>query len=219
MTGLRERKKQRTHGALIRAAIELFVTQGYDTTTIDEISEAVDVSQRTFFRYFGSKEEVALAPQSAVDRAYLDAVIARPPEEFPAQALRNALDATWPEMGETVGEIVSLNLYMRMWQVIETTPALLAAQLRASFTTEERLAAALARREGVDLDEDLRPRALAAAFSGVLRAAGRHWGSGSDSSLAAAHGLTARYVDQLFPALQGSWSERGAARLPGPHAG
>jgi len=46
--GLRERKKQRTRDALLRAALELFTTQGYERTTVDEITEAVDVSQRTF---------------------------------------------------------------------------------------------------------------------------------------------------------------------------
>lgn len=45
--GLRERKKQRTRDALIRSALELFTAHGYEETTIDEIAEAVDVSQRT----------------------------------------------------------------------------------------------------------------------------------------------------------------------------
>lgn len=75
--GLRERKKQRTHDALLRAALELFTTQGYEATTVDEIAEAVDVSQRTFFRYFAGKEEAALAVVGLTQEHFMAAVRAR----------------------------------------------------------------------------------------------------------------------------------------------
>jgi AcrR family transcriptional regulator len=54
-------KKQATKDALIRAAMELFQAKGYDRTAIHEITLAVDVSQRTSFRYFASKEDLALS--------------------------------------------------------------------------------------------------------------------------------------------------------------
>src|SRR3954465_15547026 len=76
--GLRERKKQRTREALIDAAQELFCAHGFEATTIDQIAEAVEVSSRTFFRYFTSKEDVALALADEQITAVLQAFAAQP---------------------------------------------------------------------------------------------------------------------------------------------
>lgn len=212
VTGLRERKKQRTRDALIRAAHELFVAHGYESTTVDAIAAAVDVSQRTFFRYFAGKEEVALSLQRLVDEHYLTAVRERPPGEPPMEVLRRTLDETWQGLDEAIEEIVPIELHMRMWQVVETTPTLLAVHLRHSAEMEERLAAEIARREGVDVDADPRPRVLVAAYSGVLRTAGRRWGAGGDASLPAARRFVESYVDRLGPALGGDWHGAGQQR-------
>ncbi|WP_314172442.1 TetR/AcrR family transcriptional regulator [Streptomyces winkii] len=211
MTGLRERKKQRTRDSLVRAAHELFVAQGYEETTVDEIVAAVDVSQRTFFRYFSSKEEVAFSLQRLVSERYVEAVHRRPPGGSPVQVLRSTLDETWESIGEAIEEVVPLTLYMRMWQIIETTPALAAAQLRHGAEMEERLAAEIARREGLDLEADPRPRVLVAAFSGVMNAAFRSWSAGDDLTVSAAQQAVESYVDQLGPALSEDW---GGPRAP-----
>ena len=207
MTGLRERKKQRTRDSLVRAACELFVEQGYEETTADEIVAAVDVSQRTFFRYFTSKEEVAFSLQALVSERYVEAVRTRPPGDAPVEVLRSTLDETWESIGEAIEEIVPLPLYMRMWQIIETTPSLVAVELRHAVEMEELLAAEIARREGVDPDTDPRPRVLVAAFSGVMRAAFRRWSFGGDITVAAAQHMVESYVDQLGPALSDDWGD------------
>lgn len=210
MTGLRERKKQRTRDALVRAAHELFVSQGYEDTTVDEIADAVDVSQRTFFRYFSSKEEVTFALQRLIDERYFEAVHERPAGEAPVEVLRHTLNETWESIGEDIQQIVPLHLHMRMRQIIETTPALVAAHLRYSAEMEERLAAEIAHRENVDIDADPRPRVLVAAYIGVMRAAGRHWGAGGDVTVEAERRCIESYVNELAPALGGTWDHRPA---------
>ncbi|MFG3345171.1 TetR/AcrR family transcriptional regulator [Streptomyces sp. NPDC048018] len=203
--GLRERKKQRTRDALIRAALELFTTQGYERTTVDEIVDAVDVSQRTFFRYFATKEDVAFAVQQMVEERFMQALAGRPPEEGPLDTMRNAVLSAWDTIGEAIAEVVPVELYVRTFQVIESTPALLAVHLRRSTEMEESIARLIAEREGLDVDEDPRPRIAVAAFSGVMRVTGRLWGRSADPTLEAIRTLTEHYLDHLAPALEPHW--------------
>ncbi|MFF3558591.1 TetR/AcrR family transcriptional regulator [Streptomyces sp. NPDC002574] len=204
--GLRERKKQRTRDALVRAAVELFVAKGYDGTTVDEIAAAVDVSQRTFFRYFAGKEEVALALEDTVEDAYVTAVAARPPGEPPFEALHAALVASWDGIGALIVAVVPLPTYMAMYRVIESTPTLLAAQMRRSAVVEGRLAAVIAAREGLDAT-DPRPRVLVGAVGGVLRAAQRLWGGGDETSVESIRRITEEHLAQLVPVLTQPWDE------------
>lgn len=203
--GLRELKKQRTRDLLLRSALELFTEHGYEETTVDDIAEAADVSQRTFFRYFSSKEDVAFALQDEVEARFFDAVVARPADESPMRALRNALDSTWASIGEAIQEVVPLSVYLRMWQVIETTPVLVAVHMWRSTEMEGRLAAVFAEREGLDLRSDPRPQVLVASFSGVMRAAGRQWGCGPDITVEAARHQIESYMDLMGPVLSDDW--------------
>ncbi|MER8220975.1 TetR family transcriptional regulator [Streptomyces sp. NPDC094143] len=202
---LRERKKQRTRDALLRAALELFATRGYEETTVDDIAAAVDVSQRTFFRYFAGKEETAFFVPRLAEALVVDAVRARPRDEVPLEALRRAVVESWDTIHEAVDELVPIDLHMRVYRVIESTPALLAAHLRRAAELEEQLARIIAEREGLDVDADPRPRIVVALFGGVIRVTERLWSAGDDLTLDGLRELTTAYLDQVGPALAGNW--------------
>lgn len=203
--GLRERKKRRTRDALLRAALLHFLARGYEQTTVDEITDAVDVSQRTFFRYFANKEEAAFAVQDLVESHFVAALRSRPASEGPFEALRGAVLGAWDTVEEALSDVVPIDLYMRTYQLIESTPALLAVHLRRSTELEERIARLIAEREGLDVDADPRPRVAVAAFCGVMRVTGRLWGRGEDPSVASIRRMTEAYLDQIGPALAASW--------------
>ncbi|PAN01401.1 TetR family transcriptional regulator [Streptomyces sp. Alain-F2R5] len=205
--GLRERKKQRTRDTLLRSALVLFTERGYEATTVDDIAEAAEVSQRTFFRYFASKEEAAFFVSRLAESHFVDAVRRRPPEEAPLDAMRQALVECWDTIGEAVEQLVPLELHMRFYRVIESTPALLAAHLRRATELEEEIARIVAHRENVDVDADPRPRVVVAAFGAVMRVTERIWSTRDDAGLAALRELTAAYLDQVVPALTGDWRD------------
>ncbi|MFF9689347.1 TetR family transcriptional regulator [Streptomyces sp. NPDC014623] len=203
--GLRERRKRRTREALLHTALRLFTTQGYERTTVDEIVEAVEVSQRTFFRYFANKEAVVFAVQEAVDGRFLEELRRRPAAEAPVEAMRRAALNAWNTASETGGEDVTAELKMRAYRVIESTPALHAAHMRRHIGLEQQIASLIAEREGLDLEVDPRPRVAVAAFSGVMRLTGQLWGRRKDAGEDTLRELTELHLDQLGPALSGSW--------------
>lgn len=88
--GLRERKKAATRETLHEVALRLFGERGYQATTVAEIATAANVSERTFFRYFRSKEDVALQDATRYLPRFEAAIRARPPDEPPLHALLGA---------------------------------------------------------------------------------------------------------------------------------
>ena len=79
--GLRERNRVRRTRRVERAALELALEHGVDAVTVDMICEASDVSPRTYFNYFGTKEGALLgaAPSTPTSEAVEEFVYARGP--------------------------------------------------------------------------------------------------------------------------------------------
>ncbi|WP_406634246.1 TetR family transcriptional regulator [Amycolatopsis sp. WGS_07] len=97
---LRERKKLRTRQALVETAISIFGERGFDATPLDALLEEVEVSRRTFFRNFRSKEDVALAAVKELWSAYLDVLDETEKSGPLADVFRDAMLATLDRMDE-----------------------------------------------------------------------------------------------------------------------
>jgi AcrR family transcriptional regulator len=89
--GLRERKRRQTRQRIIEAGLKLFLANGFDATTLDAIAEAADISRRTFFYYFKSKEDIVLAYQSGSIERLRDTIVSESPDRPPLDVVRNAL--------------------------------------------------------------------------------------------------------------------------------
>ncbi|MFF4342134.1 helix-turn-helix domain-containing protein [Kitasatospora sp. NPDC001540] len=153
-------------GRLERAALELFVRQGYDRTTVAEIAERAGLAKSTFFRHFADKREV-LSGGDALTRLLTGAVAAAPPGAGPRQAVEAALAAVGaqaftPERHGTVRE---------RQQVVAANPELTERELLKHEALATAFADALRERGTPD------PAARLAAVLGLLalRAALARW--------------------------------------------
>lgn len=194
--GRRERKKQRTRDALVDAAFTLFSEKGFDATTVEEIADAVDVSSRTFFRYFASKEDVALTFQEEQTRAVLAALSERPADEPVMTALRRAVVgiARACEAGELGFDP---ERFQCMLSMMNDSPTLMAGSLEHAQKKQALLIEFISERLGVDPADDLRPHVIAAAttcgFQAATDAMRRHGG---------AFGSLSETVDKTFAILE-----------------
>lgn len=169
-SGLRERKKAQTRRALTAAAIRLSIERGSpDRVTVEEISDAADVSARTFFNYFSSKEDAILGVDPDGRSTMRSELELRPAEESPVDALRAALLAT----AESIDD--NAELWAQRLQLVREHPSLTPGYV-ASFADFERgLVEAMAARLGLDADTDLYPSVVVAAALTVMRVTVKHW--------------------------------------------
>lgn len=158
--GLRERKKIRTRQSLVDAAYELFARQGFAATTVDQIADSVEVSARTFHRYFSSKEEAALSVLTEQLDAMVEALRTRPAEESVMTALRNAVLGVLTRY--EADEDCDAFRFHRLQALIASSPPLRAAAAEYSTARTSDVAELLAKRLGVEPATDPRPGLIAA---------------------------------------------------------
>lgn len=184
---LRARRRQWMQDDLARVAVSLFLDRGFDSVSVDEIATAAGISERTFFRYFATKEAVLRRYRQSLASRLLRFFAARPNDEPALQALRNA----YVESAEIApAERPRIHALERL---LATTSDVWAKDVGETIS-DPAVAKELARRMGLDAD-DLRPNVLAAATSAAAAAAWAHWSRSSgkiDPSL-----LVASAIDLL----------------------
>jgi AcrR family transcriptional regulator len=171
-TGLRERKKQRTREDLMAVAAQLFDERGFDHVTIEEIAAAVDVSPRTFYRYFPAKEDLILGNADENAARLVDAFCARPFGEPVLDSIRGLVHNLAAEFEE------DLDTQRARAAVLEATPSLKLRSIERQGLFEEALAPAIAERLGTDVATDLKPRLIAACAFAAIRVASAAWIAG-----------------------------------------
>lgn len=90
---LRERHRADTERALRQSAMRLFAAKGFRETSVDEIAAGAGVSRSTFFRYFGSKDALAMQRTHEMGARFAELLRTRPADERPLDALEEALVA------------------------------------------------------------------------------------------------------------------------------
>src|SRR5690349_3775700 len=158
--GLRERKKQQTRETIARVALELFAQQGYENTTLAEIADAADVSKRTIFAYFESKEDILFCDEPMFYEQLKEKLEQRPPGTTTVDALRDCLSS---------GPAMDDNARLRK-QIIHSDQSLRLSERGRSAQLEQLVADSIAR----DLDAeagDIRPPLVAAAVTAAFNAA------------------------------------------------
>jgi AcrR family transcriptional regulator len=165
---LQSRKQQVVRDAIYDAAIELFISKGFDETTIDDVAVAVGISQRSFFRYFASKDDLLAVSVVKVGSVLAETVAACPANFTTLQIVR-----------ETVVSALNYSASRpRIHQVVEI--AMRSTRARQAYMShmievEDKLADVLAARLRGPSGASLKPRMLAGVTLSIMNASVSSW--------------------------------------------
>ena len=167
---LRDVSRAAVRSEIAEAADALFTAQGFDATTVDQIAAAVGMSQRTFFRYFPSKEDAALDSFEEQTEMFIDRLVARPLDEGEWDSLRAVFDVVVAQCADATlgGRVASLHA------LLGSSPTLLAAYLERSAALQKRMVQTLhdrASERGEEPESDAVLRAVVGSAFACLEAA------------------------------------------------
>ncbi len=170
VAGRRERKKAAMRQAIEDTARELYEERGFEKTSVVDITDAVDVSERTFYRYFTSKEDVLFGPWRRDLELAMELIESRPPSESPLEAMRGALLAMASHFEQNrerylfIAQLAASSEDVAAYQGAVIMPSLVEAG-----------AMSLARRLRVEPTTDLRPYLFAGVGAAAVNAAVTNW--------------------------------------------
>jgi AcrR family transcriptional regulator len=151
VTGLRERKKSETRRHIADTAARLFAERGFEAVTVDEVAEAAEVSKKTVFNYFPTKEDLVFDRAGETNEEIVQTIRDRPagqslPEAFRDRMLRYLTFLREQPPGFQRGGVIDL---------INESPALMRRSREVHHQAVNLAAAELAVLVGADEDDPL----------------------------------------------------------------
>ena len=196
--GLRERKKKRTRQTILDVATRLFAEQGYEATTVAQITDRAEIAPSTFFKYFPVKADIVFAPLDAVVESAKERVLGRSLEEPAIDALLVWVREVLPGV-----EAPYAGILRDIPRILGSNPALQAEQRLRIALFEDVLAGAFARDLG-ETSDGIRARVMAAiAVRGMVAIWSSWWeahASDLDFDPTQVFALKADYLDRALNA-------------------
>ena len=168
--GHRERKKERTRRTIALAARELFLSKGFDETTVDEVAESAGVSRRTVFRYFPTKESMVFPHRGERLERFQELMLhelAR--SNDPREAVRTTCIQMVGVFEDSVEELLAQHELVSVVPGLEIVDATFDREWEATITM------ALTSRLKENSPEVIMERLRAGALIGVIRAGFNEW--------------------------------------------
>jgi AcrR family transcriptional regulator len=171
------RSRQAAYAEITDVAMRLFLDQGFDQTTIDQIAATAGISRRSFFRYFGTKEDIVLGDLARQGEQARDALEAVPVSVDPWDALRTALHAVNALQ-------VDAGVTLKISQMMYGVPSLRSRSIEKHLHWQALLVPNIRLRLGTDAGNATSPAAVAIVASAIacLDVAGEIWTAGGGSA-------------------------------------
>jgi AcrR family transcriptional regulator len=202
---LRERKKLATRRLLRKVALDLFAERGFANVTVEDIAAAADVSPRTFFNYFPSKEAALLTADPERGAATRERLVHDAPGAPALEVLRAVMITEAAAVAEELtGHSGDPVAWFSRMKAVREDPHVHAAHAAQLAAVERGIAAALAERLGTDVNTDPYPGLLAATATGVFRSSMTFWARAGGSV------QLDKLVEQAFLALADGLPDRCA---------
>jgi AcrR family transcriptional regulator len=167
--GLRERKKEKTREALVRSALDQFAKRGFEGVTVEDIVAACDVSPRTFFRYFASKEDVLFADGDEQRERVVEVLRSQRRDMRPLEALQAGVLEVVGKY-ETQRDVIALR-----HRIMADTPSLRGRLADRNHGWESAVVAELRESGRADGVAELTLRLTVAAAISALRVVTESW--------------------------------------------
>lgn len=170
---IRDRTRRIVQAELTTIAQDLFVQQGYEGTTVDQIATAAGMSRRTFFRYFPSKDDLVIGKYDLFGDRLAEAMDARPPEEPVWESLRRTFDIVL----DYVQDEQQRARNDAMERIVQSTPQLKAAYLEKLQRSQDLLVNRVSLRVSGQpaAPSDPQPAAIVGAAFACMHAARSAW--------------------------------------------